>query len=398
MKIYIVTGVSFPYGMASTNRIKCYAKAIESQGVTCEIVLYLQKDFHSSEREGVFEGMHYKYVGNKMSNLSGISKRLAYIKDELKLLSYLNRVLQEGDVVISYGATVGFTPLLVKITHHKKAKFVLELVELPYGTSTETDETIRKRAKLVKQFKTYDGVIAISEALSNYAKQYTSKTAKFITIPILVEYDKYNILDKSDAANVPYIFHSGSLFEQKDGFVGMLEAFGKACLKSGNEMMFISTGAIDKSPHKDQIRQVIEKYKISDKVKFTGYLQESELQDYLSHASIVIINKYRTQQNVYCFSTKLGEYMAAGKYVIITKVGEATRWLEDGVDCRMIETEDNDALCEAIIEGFNNKEMRLKLSMEAKRSCQRKFDYHNYGKTMIVYFNSLKNNYLKTCP
>lgn len=63
---------------------------------------------------------------------------------------------------------------------------------------------------------------------------------------------------------------------------------------------------------------------------FTGYLSHEDLKDYLSKASMVIINKYRNQQNEHCFSTKLGEYLAAAKPVIITNVGEAMNWLENG--------------------------------------------------------------------
>ena len=46
MKIYIVTGEPFPNGMAATNRIKCYAKAIHEGGLECEVVVYRRTEVY----------------------------------------------------------------------------------------------------------------------------------------------------------------------------------------------------------------------------------------------------------------------------------------------------------------------------------------------------------------
>lgn len=50
-------------------------------------------------------------------------------------------------------------------------------------------------------------------------------------VPILVDFPQYEMIDRSDEADVPYIFHSGTLSQQKDGFLDMLEAFAKAIKK-----------------------------------------------------------------------------------------------------------------------------------------------------------------------
>lgn len=44
MKVYIVTTEPFPNGLAATGRIKCYAKALISEGVDVEVV-----NFHRTE-------------------------------------------------------------------------------------------------------------------------------------------------------------------------------------------------------------------------------------------------------------------------------------------------------------------------------------------------------------
>ena len=190
---------------------------------------------------------------------------------------------------------------------------------------------------------------------------------------------------------MPYIFHSGTLYEQKDGFVGMLEAFGKAKQKLNSPLKFISTGHVEGSRHEHEIIRVINQYHIENDVMFTGSLSNDELKAKLQGAALVIINKYKTQQNHYCFSTKLGEYLAAAKPVIITRVGEAMNWLTDGKDCIIVEPEDNNALADAIVEAVSQLATMRNIGKNGQSMCRHAFDYRNYGKVLVDFFTSLSN-------
>ena len=46
MKVYILTREPFPNGMAATNRIKCYAKAILQKGVLCEVLIFTRTEIY----------------------------------------------------------------------------------------------------------------------------------------------------------------------------------------------------------------------------------------------------------------------------------------------------------------------------------------------------------------
>ena len=138
-------------------------------------------------------------------------------------------------------------------------------------------------------------------------------------------------------------------------------------------MKFYSTGKKEGSRHEAEIDKVLEKYNIHDKVKFLGYLSESEIKEYLSTAQFVVINKLTTLQNQYCFSTKLGEYMAASKAVIITNVGEAMNWLTHEKDAYIIPPNDISALSEAMQKLFKDHELCKELGMNAQKTCLKSF-------------------------
>lgn len=398
MKVYIVTPESFPYGMAAVQRIRCYAKAILLGGIDCEIVCYRRfpEEFAKGEAcvsaKGESEGILYSYMGNTPIRNKNpfISKALDYW-DKFSALKYLNKSIKKGDIIFWYcGSDVSFTLRLFSLVKAKGAYVVRDLCELPYGTKEDTAQAIKNRKiVLSKQFPLLDGVVVISDTLGELAKSYCNPQCEIVKVPIMVDFNKYELDDKSSEETIPYIFHSGTLKEQKDGILGVFEAFGKACQKLEQPIKFISTGKIEKSPHKREILDLIEKYNLQDKLIFTGYLTDEELRDKLSHASLVIINKYRTQQNKYCFSTKLGEYMAAGKPVIITNVGEAMNYLKNGENSMVVEAEDNEALTNAIVYAFRNMEQAKVIGKRGKVLCHNSFDYKAQSKELCDFLKVL---------
>lgn len=397
MKVYILTSTPFPNGMAATNRIKCYAKAIQEQGIQCEIVVFTRTEVYGKvprniSGKGISEGIHYKYIGGTPLRHKNIFVRqINDLIDRLRTLAYLSKHLHEGDIVLSYcGIFARYVNWIADIAHKRRSKFVRDLCELPYGTSRETERTIKwRKFTFAKQFPKCDGFIAISETLVELAERYKKESAQVLKVPIMVDFEKYFLLDRSSEAHVPYIFHSGTLLEQKDGILGMVEAFGIASRKTPFPIKFISTGNKDQSPHKEAIDKLIKKYGLNESLVFTGFIPEKELQGYLAKASLVIINKYDTQQNRYCFSTKLGEYLAASKPVIITNIGEAMNWMTDGKDAYVVKAGDTEALANKIVEAFTHKQERYRIAQNGCKTCKDSFDYRNYGDVIVDFFKKL---------
>ena len=171
MKVYIITNEPFPNGMAATNRIKCYAKALLSRKIECEILIFRRtencnKKIYNTEKVGCIDGIPFQYMGSSpvRSNNTFIRK-INDVIDKYKLKSYLKHNLNPGDIVFGYvGRDVKYIISIILLTHEKQAFFVRDLCELPYGTGVETMNTIKNRKiVLEKQFPLCDGIISISE-------------------------------------------------------------------------------------------------------------------------------------------------------------------------------------------------------------------------------------------
>ena len=150
------------------------------------------------------------------------------------------------------------------------------------------------------------------------------------------------------------------------------------------------TGNIKDSPHATEIQALITKYNLSDKLIFTGYLNEHELRKYQKNCILTIINKYETQQNKYCFSTKLGEYLALKRPVIITKVGEATFYLNDN-NAFIVSPGNPQLIAKKIIEIINNPQKSNEIASEGYKLTLKEFNYKYQAQRIISFFNQLNS-------
>lgn len=384
MKVILLTSESFPNGMAATSRIKCYAKAISDADIECKVVIFRRTEKYGLTpmnlcRKGVNDGVEYEYVSR--TPLRSSTKVVRILLDLIDIILtdiLLLRELHRGDVLFVYcGGFIRMIIHFLKIARLKGILCVRDLCEHPciYDDADNSKSTLVFR----EQFPLLDGIISISDPLTCIAKQYARENCKHLKIPILVDYPKYDLPDTSSESAIKYIFHSGIISEQKDGILGMLKAFGDARQKLNFPIKFISTGDNESSSLKNEIKNIISFYGMSDSVSFIGSLLREEIRSYLSGASLVISNKKPNDQNHYGFSTKLGEYSAAGKPIIMTRVGEPMNYFVDGESAIFVNPGDIEELSDAIVQVFSDPNMGRNLGNNAKAVCQDNFDYHNWS-------------------
>lgn len=396
MKVYILTGEPFPNGMAATNRIKCYARAIKEGGLDCEVLIFRRTEVYgqlpkNTAGQGTFEGIPFRFIGGTpLRGSNVIIRQLNDRHDVWQTKNYLIRSLQKGDILFFFmGAYVKLMLRFMSIARNKGAFCVRDLCELPYGTGAETKKAIQlRKTTLELQLPNLDGVISISNALLDLAKRYTRQSCKHIKVPIMVEYNKYYI-KKSHQPEIPYIFHAGTLYQQKDGILGMLEAFGMAKQRLKKTIKYVLTSNIEASSHPKKIRQIIQKYNLEDSVEFVGYLNQDQIKEYLASATLVISNRPKSQQDYYGFSTKVGEYLASGTPLLMTNWGEAVNWLENEKSALIVEAEDTKALADAIVHIFTHPDESKQIGIAGQEVCRQCFDYRNWSTPLVEFMNQL---------
>lgn len=385
MATYIITTESFPNGMAATQRIRCYAKAI-SEYEYCQVIVVnrLEDPDNPLGNKNVIGNIGkytFKYIGNSTAKINNkLQANFVRLFDVLKLLKFLLRKLTKDDKVIFYSYNLNLLRIIAWVTHQKRAKIFYELCEHPSIQCPQCPAIPVDDIRWMKRnLSACDGIIVISASLEDLVHKAFVKSMSVLKVPVLFE--NPSIVKKiADFNNgIPYIMHTGSLTQKKDGIIHSLTAFGIAISKSRLNIEYIFTGNIDVSPDKVEILDVIAKYGIQDKVKFIGYLSNEELIKYQHNAYMTIINKEDNLQNKYCFATKSCEFLNAECLVITTKIGEVCNYLTNQKDCILFTPGNVTELSEIIIDIFNNRPKRDAFAKAGRELALKSFYCLNYS-------------------
>jgi len=120
-----------------------------------------------------------------------------------------------------------------------------------------------------------------------------------------------------------------------------------------------------------------------------GGFDEDTLFAYQSHCSMLLLNKVESEQNVYNFATKRGEYLALGNPVITTSNGEVTNYIQDNVSCLFKYPKSPDEIAESISRLLKDRALADKIGNEGKRVARNEFDFRAQSKKISQFFESL---------
>lgn len=398
MNIHFYINTSFPFGMAAAKRRLCYAKGLVSNGHNVDVVV-CQKCFEGGEDDGmpdkgVFRGIPYIYVCGKYKHAkhNKVLRGLDYIVfDYLRSFFYALSHIHRGDVVFAYYYPLFLQLLIIVAVKLKGGKIVKETCEHPSALGNINS----KWHKFCKSFEYhfvmpfYDGFIAISRDLSKFVLKYKSKRAECIIVPILVEdpFEKIDLSTLKSEYTVPYIIHTGTMYEQKDSISKILYAFSRFKKETGYSCKLVFTG-----PHansKCSYLPLMKKLGIDKDVDLLGMVSTERVATLQHFASMTIIYKSDNLQTRNCFPTKLGEMLICGIPVITTTVGDANIYLENNKSALIFEPDDEDTLVNYMKWVLDNPAEARKVGLAGKSIAEKYFNPIYQGERLSYFYKKL---------
>lgn len=388
MRVVVISPGPSPEKGIPLGRIHIICKALVGKGFEVEVVVSRpNRGFQDGVNEN-FDGVVYSHIANNW--FGGRFRLFNLINVAVCQLKVICRMLVDGfnaNVVVVY-PSFDFRLLIPVASIFSKVQVVMEINELPFVDRPGWFSDFKRFVLLKLFFRLYDGFIVISEELMTLVNRYRSTKSIIVKIPVLAE-PASKIAGATSPYDSPYMFHAGSLTEEKDGVLGILEAFGMARKRLGINLKYVFTGELSNSNHANQIKFIVNKYDLQDYVIFTGFLTQEQLFRYLQFCSLAIVNKYDTIQNRYCFATKLAEYLSYSIPVVTTTVGESKYYLTDGLDAYVVEPHNPGLLAEKIIEAFNNESERLKIAYGGYELFEKSFVNLRYCDLLIDFFEKV---------
>lgn len=396
MKIQVIFTSSFPIGNAGTNRTHYICKGLVESGASVELLITNPTetftDMRNLKSKGVYEKVAFRYINDRLKrDKNKAIRKIVDIWCHIMTILQVFRNQDRFDYFIVIGTSVDFRAFLPFSKLFNGAKILLEINEYPFVTRESNIITKIKRFFLLEGiFPLYDGFIVISTPLNNLVNRYKSRKAFSLIMPILGDCSEIRVSCRSPLKD-PYIIHTGSVVESKDGIIGILKAFKISIDRLKQPIKLVITGDVKGSTDYKMIADFISRNQLSDFIIFTGFLASEELERYLMNGSLAIINKSNNRQNRFCFPTKLADYIKYEVPLIVTSVGESITYLKDGLNAYIIEPEDINSLASKIIYVIENPKQSKAMAKYGKSLVEKEFNYFYQGQRLFNFLKALIN-------
>ena len=397
MRIVILTEGPFPYGMAATTRMVTYARGMIEAGAEVSVLCTKPteapgENLRNTEIKGDFEGIHFNYTAGTTSRSPVAFKRLIlYYTGFFRAKKELRRMQEKANInVLFMGlSNFWFTWSHSRWSHKNKVLFVQERSEYPFIGVTGPWQKMKLGFYLRVTCKLFDVILVITRALENYFSNWIRKDARIYLLPMLVEAERFRGHNEKPAG-LPgkYIAYVGSMQGNKDGVPILIESFARISA-SHPEMHLVLIGETGFDGF-EGLKKLVEDRGLSHRVQFTGRLEWDELPAFLGSANYLALARPSSQQAEGGFPNKLGEYLATGKAVVVTAVGEIPDFLTDGENAFISVPDDVQAFADKLKEVLDDPERAKMIGERGGELVDTVFHPGLQARKLLNFFHELR--------
>ena len=265
---------------------------------------------------------------------------------------FANMMEKGSPVVISFHTGVRQNLRAVRKARKAGLKVVREINEWPLSV-TWKEGWFKRWFEVHVLPKFFDGAICISDVLVDFWRKHGRKGVPILKLPMTVDVEAIDKIPAIDSGCVPYICYAGLNSETKDGVETLKRAY--ALLK-------------DRFPNVE--------------LKLLHDLPHDEAVAVMKKTACLVLARPNSLQARAGFPTKLGEYLATGRPVVVTKVGEIPRFLEDGKSAYLAEPGSVESIAAKIKEALENPVMADEVGRAGREVALRCFDWHVHEKEL----------------
>ncbi len=390
MNIIIICRFPFPVGYSGTNRIISYSKGLIELGCKVKVLIIRRTEnknnIKNKNNKGVIEGIEYEYTSkSNIKSNSKFGKAVYLIKDfiasYIKIIKLAN--INPVDILL-ISSDLSYDVFLFSTLNNKKnIKKVFWIVDeypppIRYG---------RKSISFISSFlyknslKRLNGLISMTKVVRDFYRGICDYDFPSLIMPMTVEPERF-IYSRNNQQNLKIITYIGNLEIYKDNIDILIESFSLFC-KERNDYKLWLVGE-GKDEHK--LKQKVNQMGLSNYVVFKGSKSRNEIPEILAISSILVLTRVKTARSDGGFPTKLGEYLASGKPVILTNVGEINEYIIDRVNAFLVEPNNIKAFSNCLLYVANHYEEAIKVGLEGKKLAEGVFNYKTQAVRMYDFF------------
>ncbi len=384
--LIILTPNPFPIGNVASNRLSTYAVCLADHGYKVGVVVLKGTEDpvapNNLERKGFYKKVWYEYM----------SKSPIWVRDRhllVKIFLYLSGLIWAIAVLVREKPKS-----ILLYSNDLFYMFVFKVVCLALGIFYAIDKSeypvvYRSNGGLYKwlylrSFRLFDGLLVMTKELEIYYSKIVSPRTKILRLPMTVDFERFG--NVGCGVNV-YGKYFGCVFgvHNRDCILDTVKAFDLFCdLMPASGIKLALVGDFENLVGRTEVQSVVDKSAHRDSIIFLGVLNAGQMPNFLINATSLI-----TTPRCYIsggFPTKLGEYLASGKPVILTSVGEIPDFLTHGVDCLLAKPGDIEEVARLMLYVCNHLHDSINIGHRGKETASRSFNVEAYLDDLVVFF------------
>jgi glycosyltransferase involved in cell wall biosynthesis len=391
MRILIITSYPFPYGLAQTNRLIAMARGLSHAGAEVEVVVSKATEWGSprnTQAAGHYREIKFTYTaGTTVRPKRPWARAVLYCRGLQGMLLHVIREHREHGVDALFMGVYGnsITWLVYLFTRFLGIRYLQERSEYPF---LSYKEGLTGRIKLGTYLKCicprFDGFIVISRALQDYFRPYLGAHTRTFLLPILVESDRFR---QGDVPVRDMITYCGSMEGTKDGVPILIEAFYRIAQRfpETNLRLIGETGFSGFGKLKEKISEL----GLQERIEFTGRVERDEMPELLRQSRVLALARPASRQAEGGFPTKLGEYLASGRPVVVTAVGDIPHYLVHREHALLARPGDVEDFAGKLAEVLSDRPAGEAMAAKGRKLADEVFDYRIQGRKLYDWLQSL---------
>lgn len=385
MKIAVICAYPIPYGMAATTRIFSYSKGLLANGDDIEVWSYIPNGTPSSlnnKNEGNFDGIKFFYslkckrFKNKILHILEIILSLFILGFKLK--KHDKQAKYDAFVVSSDSILIMAYMKIVNFFMKKKLVFIFDEYPIPIRKKLKSKIPNWKRTCYKLILRGYSGYISMTNNLLKYYQDIEYKPGEIISS--IIDISRFDNTEKKRRLSTPYIItYMGNMELSKDNVDNIIKAVD-ILIKKGYNLNLELYGNPNKKD-KNLLQKLITDLKIEKYIKFS-FASFDEVPNILVNSDILVSSQPVTVRANGGFPTKLGEYLMSENPVLLTDVGETSKYFKDGVHMYFATPENPEKYAEKLEFILNNYDVATQIAKQGKEYIIINYSHIAMGKKM----------------
>lgn len=381
--LIIIGRLSYPSGTAPSNRVHLYSKALKEAG-GFPLIVNLHSTFISPQSFnylGRNEGIPFYYCQQtSLHDNNMLSRNLKKVKGLINTVLITKRLKRNYKLkVLLYNTRSVDEIFLFIFLRFLKIPIIKDCCEAPLFLIKNKKNIPIYNFFLRLKIKMYDHLLVISDYLFEYYAAFFPKN-KIEKIPILVDMKRFETNVHNKISETKVITYVGFMGGNKDGLENLIEAMEIVSKKITN----CKLNLIGSAPKDDMLRlkNKVEALELNKIITFLGSKSSREIPAFLLNSDLLVLARPNTIQAKAGFSTKLGEYLASAKPVVITMTGEISKYLKDKESAYLVEPDDVEKFAKKIICALSDENSK-NIGIQGMKVANENFNYKLYGKDIL---------------